>query len=338
MTDRPKLLVARIGAIGDICLLIPLVDVLSRHYEVHWLIRRAHAPLLDCFPFVACRPIPIANDLTVVDPLPPELVAELDAENYACLIDFSHWPSVRGLAAQLRHIPVRATTLDPAQDALLGIPQPGDDEASAFNVRVVVPPGIHQTEKWRHLVQAACDIDVAVEWPLPSRPPLNPTRPLRLLVHPHAGKPEKIWPADRFARVVVGLARDRQVHCSVNKVGSRTMRALRWRLLLGGVSLKAIPQDPTFRGLHDALSQCDLAIGCDSGPMHFASLVGVPTLVIYGRYPAAEFGPLWRSAAVSPPLAPLDADAVAAERVSSVLDGLLADLTVGRSAEVGRLG
>jgi ADP-heptose:LPS heptosyltransferase len=172
---------------------------------------------------------------------------------------------------------------------------------------------------------------------LPSRPPLNPTRPLRLLVHPHAGKREKIWPADRFARVVIGLARGRRVHCSVNKVGSRTMRALRWRLLLGGVSLKAVAQDPTFRRLRDALGQCDLAIGCDSGPMHFASLLGVPTLVVYGRYPAAEFGPLWRSAAVSPPLAGLDANAVATERVSSTLDRLIADLSAGRSAEVGRL-
>jgi ADP-heptose:LPS heptosyltransferase len=60
--------------------------------------------------------------------------------------------------------------------------------------------------------------------------------------------------------------------------------------------------------------------------MHFAALLGVPTLVIYGRYPAAEFGPLWRSVAVSPPRPGMDADAVSVDAAASALAGLVEGL------------
>jgi hypothetical protein len=337
MSKRPKILIARIGAIGDICMLLPFVHALSERYELHWLVHSAHRPLLDRFPLAACRPIPVEEVAAGGPPFPPELVAQLAGEGYACLIDFSHWPSIRWLAGRLGGIPVRATTVDPAQDALLGIPSPTDKEESAFNVRVDVPAGVHQCEKWRLLIRAACHMDVEIAWPLPARPALDPARPLKLFLHAHAGKPEKIWPAERFARAISGLARRRSAECLVNEVRGRTLRSLRWRFLVGGVPMRIIPQDRTFRGLCETLEQCDLAIGCDSGPMHVAALLGVPTLVVYGRYGAAEFGPLWRSMPVSPPGPGLDADTVTTERVAAALARAAADLSTGLPADTGRL-
>src|SRR5690606_25731418 len=108
-------------------------------------------------------------------------------------------------AGLLPMIPVRATTVDPAQDTLLGIPPEEAGEAGAFTLRVPVPAGLHQTAKWRLLVRAACGAEVEPAWPLPARAPADPTRPLRLFLHPHAGKREKIWPAGRFAAVVAGI-------------------------------------------------------------------------------------------------------------------------------------
>jgi ADP-heptose:LPS heptosyltransferase len=323
------------GAIGDICMLLPIVDSLSQHYEVDWLIRRSHAPLLRCFPRVACRPIPVDDGVADGDmPFAPDLVARLSAEGYAGLIDFSHWPSVRWLAGRLGGIPVRAVTVDPVQDALLGVPS-APPETDDFNVRVAAPDGIHQCDKWLRLVRAACRIDLAVSWPLPARPPPTAGRPLRMMVHAHAGKPEKVWPAARFARAIAELARHRRVECYVNKVGQRTMRTLRWRLLLAGVRMHTVPQDPTFRALHDTLRHCDLAFGCDSGPMHFAANLGVPTVVVYGRYPAAEFGPRWRSTPVSPAEPGADAGAVPVERASAALHRVAAQLESGLPEERG---
>lgn len=325
MSGKSRILVARIGAIGDICMLMPVVRALARHYEVHWLIHQSHAPIVRCFPDVACRLIgvsPAADER----PFPDDLVAGLRAGDYACLIDFSHWRSVNWLARQLSAIPVRAVTHDPAQDALLGIPFDPAAEREAFNRIVPVPSHIHQTAKWRLLIEAATGIDLELDWPLPERPASAAGRPLRVLLHPHAGKREKIWPAGRFASLLAGLARRQKVHCVINAVRRRATRELRWRLFFSRVEVELAPLDPSFRRLRDMLARTDIAIGCDSGPMHFAALLGVPTLVIYGRYPAAEFGPLWRSVAVSPPRPGLDADAVSVDAAASALAGLVEGL------------
>ena len=50
MTPKGKILVARPGAIGDVCMLMPIVKALSRDFEVHWLIRERACPSSNAFP------------------------------------------------------------------------------------------------------------------------------------------------------------------------------------------------------------------------------------------------------------------------------------------------
>jgi len=69
----------------------------------------------------------------------------------------------------------------------------------------------------------------------------------------------------------------------------------------------------------------DMALGCDSGPMHYAALLGTPTVVIYGPYRAAEFKPLWRSWSVEPADMGQPAVHVSAERVLAVLRPLVTE-------------
>jgi ADP-heptose:LPS heptosyltransferase len=72
------------------------------------------------------------------------------------------------------------------------------------------------------------------------------------------------------------------------------------RLLAAGIPARIVRLDRSFSRLRSALACADLALGCDSGPMHYAALLGTPTVVIYGPYRAAEFGPRWRSCGVEP--------------------------------------
>lgn len=325
MTTRRKILVARIGAFGDVCMLLPIVRALARHHEVHWLVRDTYVPVVRGFPDVACRPVGVAPGADPRRPFPEEFVAALAAERYDCLLDCCHWACVSWLARRLDGVPVRAVTHDPAQDAILGIDR-GPDPEAAFTHVVPVPPGAHQVEKWRRLVQAACGLDLVPEWPLPEREPLGRGDEVRVFLHPHAGKPEKIWPVGRFARVLAAVSRERPIRCVVNGVRRRLVRQLRVRLLLSRVRLAVSAFDPSFAGLREALAGCDLAVGCDSGPMHFAALLGVPTLVLYGPYPAAEFAPPWRSTAVEPP-AGRGIDAIGTDRVAAEFTGLVARLS-----------
>ena len=116
-----KILVTRIGAFGDVCMLAPLVRSLCTRHEVHWLIRDCYVPVIKGFPEVSCRLIGCSPGPDPRRPLPLDLVEALRHERYDCLVDCSHWACIGWLAKQLRDIPVRATTNDPAQDALLAV-------------------------------------------------------------------------------------------------------------------------------------------------------------------------------------------------------------------------
>lgn len=342
MTTRRKILIARIGAFGDVCMLAPLVRALARRHEVHWLIRDDYVPVIRGFPEVACRLVGCAPGPDPSRPFPEALVATLRHERYDCLIDCSHWACVGWLAGRLHDVPIRATTDDPRQDSLLAVDR-GPEGLAGFTHVVPVPEsarqpqgihqpaGVHQVAKWQRLFREACGLDVEPEWTPPARPARGPGGPLRLFLHPHAGKPEKIWPTGRFARVLAAAARRRPVHCTVNGVRRRIVRGLRLRLLASRVRLAVAPFDPSFATLRDAILQSDLVVGCDSGPMHYASLLGVPTLVLYGRYPASEFGPLWRSTAVEPARG-RDVDAVAVDAVTDAIESLVSTLAQPQGA------
>ena len=100
-----KILVARIGAFGDVCMLAPLVRGLAREHEVHWLIRDAYAPVIHGFPEIDCRLIGCSPGPDPQQPLPSDLVARLRRERYDCLVDCSHWACVGWLAGQLSDVP-----------------------------------------------------------------------------------------------------------------------------------------------------------------------------------------------------------------------------------------
>ena len=323
-TMRPRLLVTRIGAFGDVCLLIPVVHELERHFEVDWLIRDCYQPVVQGFDHLRCRTIG-------VNPTPDgrfesddPLVKCLRARNYDYCLDFSHWPVVSHLVACLQDIPVRAITRDPQQDALLAVNPQGINLEHPFNCVVDVDPSMHQVDKWRTLIRESCGVEIAIRWPLPPQRPTGEV--LRIFVHPHAGKPDKIWPPCQFATVLSALAKQRHIHCAIHKARGNLMRGVRWRLFFSRCTTEAVPMHPSFRLLRDQLEHADLAIGCDSGPMHFASLLGTPTLVIYGPYSPREFSPLWRTAAVVPDQQGQPASAIHPQRVQAQLEALLSRL------------
>jgi len=325
-----KLLLLRPGAMGDVCMTVPLVRALQEHYEVHWLVWRHHQAIPRCFPQVRCRVIPAQLTPASPDqpPFPPSLVAALEAERYDALLDLCHWPETARLARHLTGIPLRAVTHDPAQDRLLGIQTKGIDLQAPFNCRVPVGTGLHQLDKWRQLVRHSLGLELQQHWPLPPRRPRT-NGSLRVFVHPHASKPAKVWPLHRFVGVLTQLSRERRVICDINSGSKHELaRALRLWLLLAarGIAARVVPLDRGLGRLQSALRHADFALGCDSGPLHFAALLGVPSVVVYGSYPAGEFGPLWRSVPVSAPCAGAPALDVSIEQVHrAVAECLAAD-------------
>nr|MBA2556895.1 glycosyltransferase family 9 protein [Chloroflexota bacterium] len=110
-------------------------------------------------------------------------------------------------------------------------------------------------------------------------------------VHPGAGTPNRLWPAERFAAVCDDLQANLGAHV----------------LLLG-----ASPLDPGVRAIRSAmrtspillerpvgigelaalLREASVFLGLDSGPAHLAAAVGTPAVVIFGAALPAQWAPL----------------------------------------------
>lgn len=115
----------------------------------------------------------------------------------------------------------------------------------------------------------------------------NGADPSNLLVaiHPGASVPEKRWPLDRFAEV----ARDLTGRKNVGVLGFIEPGGYGSALAdIEGV----IPAQVELRQMIALLSRCDLLVCNDSGPMHIAGALGVPTVAIFGSGINRQFAPL----------------------------------------------
>lgn len=299
---KPNLLVCRIGAVGDVCLAIPIVKALSRFFNVYWLIRESYSILPKFFAAEGFEFIPIAVNPTKVNPSLASLVPYLEKLKLTAALDLSHWPEVIELLEKLPSIPIRATFCDPVQDQSLGICINKRSFSKAFTHIQEVDSRAHFTEKIYSVIESVFGLNLRNDW-VPPIPPA-PQLPLNILLHPHSDKEEKKWPLTDFSALLERASKTYPLHCLVNEGRPHETSAAQFllsNLQAKGVSAGLLPFDPTFGRLRDELRKCDLVIGTDSGPLHLASLMGLASFGIFGKVPPASFAPLWRHTSVAAP-------------------------------------
>lgn len=308
------ILVCRIGAFGDVCMTLPVVHSLAKQFEVHWLIRQSHAAVLKLFPEVNCHPVLLSSQE------PRSLLSQLAAVKYDALLDFSNWAIVGNLASHLKTIPVRAIAYDSSRRLVLQRIKYALPWFKPFNKVVRIDGAVHRVFKWQQLIKVALGHTLSVHWPL--EPVKLPGQSIRVFVHPHASKPKKLWPRDNFVSVLTHLDEQKTTQCFINEGNSRekeTAQELGFKLRQKGLDVSFVTLDSSFLTLKETLKQVDFAFGLDSGPMHFASLMGVPSVVLYGPYSPVEVAPLWRTVAVTPPGGP---GAIRSITPAMALDGI----------------
>jgi heptosyltransferase-2 len=104
-------------------------------------------------------------------------------------------------------------------------------------------------------------------------------------VHPGAGVPDKRWPLDRFREVVQALATRQDVRVLAFIDPQRYGESL--SEIEGVVGAKV-----GLRELMALVERCELLVCNDSGPMHIAGALGVPTVAIFGSGINLWFAPL----------------------------------------------
>jgi heptosyltransferase III len=110
-----------------------------------------------------------------------------------------------------------------------------------------------------------------------------------ILVHPGSGGLRKIWPLQNWwalLRFLCGHYRH-PVYLTLGPADERLRSFARSAETLGAVMLEGF----SLPGLSALLSECQLFIGSDSGVSHLASLVGTPTIVMFGPTDPAIWAP-----------------------------------------------
>jgi heptosyltransferase-1 len=268
MPDR--ILVVRLGAMGDIIHTLPAVATLRRSFpraRITWLVESRWRVLLDGNPAV-------------------DEVAEFDrAGGFGGM-----WRSARVLRSRGFDLGIDFQGLIKSAAAMRlagpgvrwGQGSPRERVARSFytDTAEVGAAGRHIVEQHLELVGAAGGGDRDVSFAVPAGRPegVLPEGPF-VLASPWAGWVSKQWPLENYAEL------------------ARMMEA-KWRLPLvlnvppGQEVGVALPIHVSgIAGLIDATRRAVAVVGVDSGPLHLAAALGKPGVAIFGPTDPARNGP-----------------------------------------------
>jgi ADP-heptose:LPS heptosyltransferase len=280
--DPERLLVIRWDRIGDMVLTTPLLAALRRRFpsaRLDVLASPANAPVLRDHPDV---------DRVVVWTGPPRslrgsagrrALAGLRREGYGLVVDpVMDWPlpSAR-LAARLA--PLRIGFGGGGREVFYTLSGPEPDEGAHF-----------LTNNERLL--AALGIEAPASAPRLGLPPREPPAALRTLgVQPGGFYPAQRWPFERWVELVAELLRSGGVTSAVLLLGPEDEEApaRAWEAGCPGQPVRR-PADAwelarTIRGL-------DVLLCNNSGPLHLAGALGVPTLSTLGPTDPVRWWPV----------------------------------------------
>jgi heptosyltransferase-1 len=298
--DRLRVLIVRLGAMGDVLHAMPAVAALRAQLpecHVGWVIEPRWAPLLMADG---------AATRTATMPL-VDLVHTANARGWARQpLAASTWRAMRGLRREL-HVQrydlaidlqgaVRSALIGRASGAeLVGEAEPREGPARWFFQRKVTTRGVHVIEQAAEVVAEATGLALA-----PTLPPLPvdcaaerrmtallPNAEALVLLHPGAGWGAKRWPAERYGALAAAL-RARGYAVVVNCAPGEEALAADVVRSSGGAT-REIATD--MAELIAMTRRCVLVIGGDTGPAHLACALGKPVVGLYGPTDPARNGP-----------------------------------------------
>lgn len=103
-----------------------------------------------------------------------------------------------------------------------------------------------------------------------------------VVLAPGASCPSKIWPAERFAEVANKLTKEFKIKIAIIGAEENLAIAEKLKMSLGCAYIDAVGKTSVSQ-LASLLHRSVLFISNDSGPVHLAVAVGVPTIAVFGR-------------------------------------------------------
>jgi heptosyltransferase I len=266
---RPRILVVRLGAMGDIIHALPAVASLRASFpesEIVWVMDPKWRVLVEGNPHVT-RVLPFNRRV---------------------------WTSVRDAARDLRAVPfdfavdfqglIKSALLAAAArpEKIYGFARGDARELPATwcYSNLTRTKSAHVVEKNLELAAEAGARRLVREFKIPAGTPEGELpNGAFVLANPLAGWPSKQWPLEYYQ----DLARELPVPLVLNTApsGVAQLSAVRGaRIHISGLA-----------GLIDATRRASAVVGLDSGPMHLAAALGKPGVAIFGPTDPARNGP-----------------------------------------------
>ena len=301
-----RVLVVRLGAMGDVIHGIPAVAALRRerpNLQIGWLIEERWAELLCAHPLERLQP---RSELK-------PLVDWLHFSNFKdWRKDLSSGVTWHDMRTCMRE--VRAMKYDIALDlqgairsamaarlsgakTRIGSAEPREGPARLLYTHPVATQGAHVIEHALSLASAVAGDDLAYEPPAFPQDPATESwadrfhssigwKPLAI-VNPGAGWGAKCWPVESYGAVAKALA-ERGMAVVVNYGPEEEPLAQSVRDASGG---SAHLMKCSVGELIALTRRASLFVGGDTGPMHLAAALGVPVVALFGPTRPERNGP-----------------------------------------------
>jgi ADP-heptose:LPS heptosyltransferase len=291
-------LLVRLSAIGDVVHTLPVAAALKgRGWRVSWIVEPAARPLLEGNPAV-----------TQVIAAPPARVGRLGAVRAAAaelrgtrreaaldlqgLWKSAGWARLAGTARAIGYAP--RWRREPLSSVLL------------TEQVLLGPEAVHVIDKNLALLRTIGISALGLrEFPLPPTQAMAARVAAALqaeavaedyvVLNPGGGWPSKLWPAEFFGRLAIGL-RDRGLASLVSWGPGEEKLADRVVAASGGAARRAFPT--TLLDYVELARRARLVVAADTGPLHLACAGGAPVVGIFGPTDPARNGP-WSAADVT---------------------------------------
>jgi lipopolysaccharide heptosyltransferase I len=301
-----RLLIVRLGSMGDIIHTLPAVAALRGALpgaSLGWVVEERWAELLCTLPTPRCGPRspqrPLVDCMHVVDtarwrkaPLSAHtwleiaaFISELRARRYQVAVDFQG--------------AVRSALIAHWSQALsvVGAAQPRENAASMLYTRQVITRGAHVVEQNLSLVEAVTHRPLnspEFQFPYDGAAERECEERLRargiqdfVMLNPGAGWGAKQWPAERYGVLARRLAEAGWKALINFGPGEETLA----QAVVAASGGAAQHMNCTLAQLIALTRRARLLVGGDTGPMHLAAALGVPVVAIFGPTSPARNGP-----------------------------------------------
>jgi lipopolysaccharide heptosyltransferase I len=276
-----RLLIVRLGALGDIVHAVPALAALRRTWRdarIDWLVSARHRAVLE---FVEGLDEQIVLDGGLGWRRLPATVRALRSRRYDAVLD------LQGL--------IKSAVLARASGArrVIGFGRGALREPLAgafYSERHVSGDRQHVIRKNLALAAAAGAAGTdRIEFPLRVPPGPDVGADPYVLLNPGAGWPNKQWPGDRFARLARWIA-DRYGWRSIVLWGPREEQLAASIVAASDGAAERAPRT----SIGDVLGlarRARLLVSGDTGPLHLAAAVGTPIVGLFGPTSPARNGP-----------------------------------------------